>query len=129
MRDEDVRASCFAQLAILCAEHGDDVSYQAGLDRGFAFRGRRVPFLNRQKGIYRAAVQRGPAALSIQTSYRSPYGDTATDDGVLYAYRPGSIDQADNRALRAAFELRRTWRPARERLAERFERFTERAAA
>jgi putative restriction endonuclease len=105
VRDDDVRTSCFAQLAILCAEHGEDVPYAGGLDRGFTFRGRRVPFLSRQKGIYRAAVQQGPAALAIQTSYRSPYGDSATDDGVLYAYRAGPADQPDNRALRAAFEL------------------------
>ena len=79
--------------------------YAGGLDRGFVFRGRRVPYINYQKGIYRAAVQTGPAALSIQTSYKSPYGDTVTDEGVLYAYRAGSVDQPDNRALRAAFEL------------------------
>jgi putative restriction endonuclease len=105
VRDDDVRASCFAQLAIVCAEFGDDVPYDGALARGFTFRGRRVPFLNRQKGIYRAAIQEGPAALSIQTSYTSPYGDTATDEGVLYAYRAGSPDQPDNRALRAAYEL------------------------
>lgn len=105
MRDEDVRASCFAQLSILCAEFGEDVPYAGGLDRKFVFRGTRIPYLNRQKGIYRAAAQRGPAALSIQTSYKSPYGDTVTDDGVVYAYRAGSPDQSDNRALRAAFEL------------------------
>ncbi len=105
MRDEDVRTSCFAQLAILCAEHGDDVPYAGGLDRGFTFRGRRVPYLNRQKGIYRAAAQEGPAALSIQTSFGSPYGDAVTDEGVAYAYRAGSPDQPDNRALRAACEL------------------------
>jgi putative restriction endonuclease len=105
VRDEDVRASCFAQLAILCAEYGEDVPYAGGLDLGFVFRGRRVPYLNYQKGIYRAAAQEGPAALSIQTSYRSPYGDALTDDGVEYAYRSGSVDQPDNRALRAAYEL------------------------
>jgi len=105
VRDEDVRASCFAQLSILCAEFGEDVPYAGGLDRKFVFRGTRIPYLNRQKGIYRAAAQRGPAALSIQTSYKSPYGDTVTDDGVVYAYRAGSPDQSDNRALRAAFEL------------------------
>lgn len=105
MRDEDVRASCFAQLAILCAEFGEDVPYAGGLDRGFVFRGHRVPYLNYQKGIYRAAAQQGPAALSIQTSYRSPYGDALTDDGVRYAYRAGPVDQPDNRALRAAHEL------------------------
>lgn len=105
MRDEDVRASCFGQLAILCAEFGEDIPYRGGLDRKFVFRGRRVPYLSYQKGIYRAAVQSGPAALSINTSYRSPYEDEETDEGFLYAYRAGDIDQPDNRALRAAFEL------------------------
>src|SRR5438874_3171389 len=87
MRDEDVRASCFGQLAILWAQSGDDVPYRGGLDRGFAFRGRRVPYLSPQKGIFRAAVQRGPAALSIQTSAKSPYRDVETPDGFLYDYR------------------------------------------
>jgi putative restriction endonuclease len=105
VKDEDVRASCFGQLAILSAEFGEDVPYKSGLDRGFVFRGRRVPYLSYQKGIYRASVQRGPAALSINTSFRSPYGDEETDEGFLYAYRAGAIDQPDNRALRAAYEL------------------------
>src|SRR5207253_5893031 len=87
------------------ANFGEDVPYLNGLDRGFPFRGRRVPYLNRQKGIYRAAVQRGPAALAIQTSAKSPYDDEILADGFGYAYRAGSIDQPDNRALRAAHEL------------------------
>ena len=105
MRDEDIRSSCFNSLAVLCAQFGDDLPYKSGLDRGFAFRGKRIPFLNYQKGIYRAAAQRGPAALSIVTSYNSPYDDAQTDAGFLYAYRAGSVDQPDNRALRAACEL------------------------
>ncbi len=105
MRDDDVRASCFAALAVLCAEFGNDIPYVGGLDRGFAFRGRRVPFLNRQQGIFRAAVQRGPAALSIQTSVNGPYADRETPDGVLYDYRGLDPDHRDNRSLRAAFEL------------------------
>jgi putative restriction endonuclease len=105
VRDEDVRSSCFNALAVLCAQFGEDVPYRGGLDRGFAFRGRRVPFLNYQKGIYRAAAQTGPAALSINTSYDSPYDDEQTSDGFRYAYRAGSVDQPDNRALRAAFDL------------------------
>ena len=32
----------------------------AALARGFPFRGERVPFLNYQKGIYRAKVQERP---------------------------------------------------------------------
>lgn len=105
MQDDDVRASCFAALDVLRAQFGDDLPYKGGLDRGFAFRGSRVPFLNYQKGIYRAAVQRGAAALSINTSVKSPYGDAETDLGFLYAYRAGSNDQPDNRALRAAHDL------------------------
>jgi hypothetical protein len=90
-----------AHLSILVAEFGEDVPYSGGLARGFPFRGARVPFLNYQKGIYRAAVQTGPAALSIQTSSKSPYDDEVLPDGFLYAYRAGAIDQSDNRALRA----------------------------
>lgn len=91
VRDEDVRASCFGQLAILTAEFGEDVRYRGGLARGFAFRGERVPYLSPQKGIFRAAAQRGPAALSIQTSYKSPYDDSETPDGFAYAYRAGRL--------------------------------------
>jgi putative restriction endonuclease len=104
--DEDVRTSCFLALDVLRATFGDAIPYRSGLDAGFAFRGERVPFLNPQKGIHRARVQRGPAALAIVTSFRSPYADEETDLGLVYAYRAGDIDQADNRALRAAELLR-----------------------
>jgi putative restriction endonuclease len=105
VRDDDVRSSCFGSLDVLCAKFGDDIPYVAGLDAGFPFRGRRVPFLSYMKGIHRAAAQTGPAALSINTSSASPYDDEETPDGVLYAYRAGDVNQPDNRALRAAFEL------------------------
>jgi len=106
VRDDDVRAACIAHLSVLVAEFGEDVPYAGGLARGFPFRGSRVPFLNYQKGIYRARVQTGPAALAIQTSSsKSPYDDEILADGFLYAYRAGAIDQPDNRALRAAHEL------------------------
>jgi putative restriction endonuclease len=104
-RDDDVRASCFAALDVLCATFGEDVPYVDGLRRGFAFRGGRIPFLSPQKGIYRARAQRGPAALSINTSAKSPYDDEPVENGFRYAYRSGSIDQPDNRALREAHTL------------------------
>jgi putative restriction endonuclease len=100
--DELLRAACFAELRKLCKEFGKDVPYKGGLDRGFTHGGQRVPFLNYQKGIYRAACQRGPAALSINTSWESPYDDSSTPNGFSYAYRYGDVDQPDNRALRAA---------------------------
>jgi putative restriction endonuclease len=105
LRDEDVRTACMAHLSVLVAEFGEDIPYMGGLARGFPFRGERVPFLNRQKGIYRSRIQRGPAALSIQTSANTPYADEVLDDGFLYAYRAGEVDQPDNRALRAAHHL------------------------
>lgn len=90
---------------MLCAQFGEDVPYVGDLDRGFAFRGQRVPFLNRQQGIFRAAAQGCPAALSIQTSVNGPYDDRETPDGVLYAYRGTDPSHRDHRAMRAAFEL------------------------
>jgi putative restriction endonuclease len=105
MRDEILRSACFASLDVLCAQFGDDIPYAGGLDRGFPHGGRRVPFLSPQKGIFRAAAQTGPAALSINTSSKSPYGDAEVEDGYLYAYRAGPVDQPDNRALRHAFTL------------------------
>lgn len=106
MHDEALRIACFGRLAILSAEHGGEVPYRGALEHGFVFQGERVPFLSPQKGIFRARAQKGQAALSITTAFKGPYDDAETEDGVLYAYRAGSIDQADNRALREAFRLR-----------------------
>jgi putative restriction endonuclease len=105
-RDEGLRAACFLALDALRARLGDEVPYAGGLDAGFVYDGHRIPFLSTAKGIHRAARQRGRAALSVQTSSKNPYGDTETDAGFEYAYRSGSIDQADNIALREAHLLR-----------------------
>jgi putative restriction endonuclease len=105
-QDEALRVRCFLALDALRARYGNDLPFVGALSDGFVFSGKRVPFLNRQKGIYRSALQRGPAALSIQTSFKGgPYDDVETDEGLLYAYRAGPIDQADNRALREAHAL------------------------
>jgi len=106
MRDEDVRSSCFASLDVLCAQYGADVPY-AALAKGFPFRGETVPFLNRGFGIYRSRVQRGSAALSINSSFKPKrYRDEETAEGVLYRYQDGPIDNHFNRWLRDAFALR-----------------------
>ena len=106
MRDDDVRSACFAALDVLQAKWGADVPY-AGLREGFNFRGRKVPFLNRAYGIYRAAgVQRGPAALSVNSSYKQDrYLDEQTPDGVLYRYQGDDPDNHFNRWLRSAHLL------------------------
>lgn len=107
MRDDDVRSSCFAALDVLQAQHGPELPY-AALAAGFNFRGRRVPFLNRAYGIYRAAeIQRGPAALSINSAFaQKRYQDEGTLDGVLYRYQDGAIDNHFNSWLRNAHALR-----------------------
>jgi putative restriction endonuclease len=67
-----------------------------------------VSFGSFQKGIHRSSLQRGPAALTLTTSFKDPYADAVDPggSGFVYAYRAGSVDQADNRALRAAHALR-----------------------
>jgi hypothetical protein len=61
-----------------------------------------------------SAIRRGSTELpfsaarrrsSINTSYRSPYEDEETEEGFLYAYRAGDVNQPDNRALREAFSF------------------------
>ena len=105
-RDEFLRISCFAALDRLRSRFGDDVPLTGGLAEGFGFDGGRVPFLNHMKGIYRARRQHGPAALSVMTSSKSPYGaDEESESGFWYAYRAGESGEGDNRALRAAAEL------------------------
>jgi putative restriction endonuclease len=106
VRDDDVRSSCFAALDVLQATFGPELPYSA-LAAGFQFRGRAVPFLNRAYGIYRAKhAQRGPAALSISSAFaQKRYQDEGTEDGVLYRYQDGPIDNHFNSWLRNAHAL------------------------
>jgi hypothetical protein len=47
----------------------------------FVHDGRRVSFGSFQKAIHRALIQRGPAALTLTTSLKDPYGDVYDDGG------------------------------------------------
>jgi HNH endonuclease len=92
--DEDIRASCVGHLEILWAEFGDDIPYVGGLNCGFAFRGRRIPFLNYQKGIYRSSVQRGPAALSINTTIPTIAHSARRTDSKSLSFTSSARDRA-----------------------------------
>jgi putative restriction endonuclease len=106
VRDDDLRSACFSALDVLQAKFGVDIPYPA-LFEGFNFRGARVPFLNRGYGIYRAAIQRGHAALSVNSSpNQKRYKDEQTPDGVLYRYQGADPENYYNRRLRTAHELR-----------------------
>ncbi|MEA2465889.1 MAG: putative restriction endonuclease, partial [Thermoleophilaceae bacterium] len=85
----------------------DDMVPIERLREGFQFEGQRISFGSFQKGIHRSRAQQGPAALTLTTSLKDPYADVFDEAGAsfTYAYRAGTIDQADNRALRAAYEL------------------------
>lgn len=84
-----------------------DIVPLAPLREGFHHEGRRISFGSFMKGIHRAKEQAGPAALTLLTAVNGPYDDLDDVEGgtVHYRYRAGDIDQPDNRALRAAFEL------------------------
>jgi putative restriction endonuclease len=87
----------------------DDRVPLVALREGFVFRGQRISFGSFSKGIHRAKEMRGPAALTVMTAApvpgkQRPYDDIVAPEGpVIYHYREGSIDQPDNRALRAAY--------------------------
>jgi putative restriction endonuclease len=104
--DLPLRQAAVAHARTL-AQAYDDLVPLARLRQGFQFGGERASFGSFQKGIHRSRLQRGPAALTLTTSFNDPYADVADPDGggFAYAYRAGAIDQADNRALRSAFEM------------------------
>jgi putative restriction endonuclease len=104
--DLPLRQAAVARVRQL-AQIYDELVPLARLREGFVFNGVRVTFGSFQRGIHRGREQRGPAALTLTTSFKDPYADTFDEAGALftYAYRAGPIDQADNRALRAAYAL------------------------
>lgn len=107
--DLELRRATFAHVARLASAGGGLVS-SAQLNEGIRFRGERVPIWNQQKGIFRPAILREPgAALTIQTSFDSPYDDRLDpdDDRFVYRYRGIDPDHPDNVALRRAMQMRR----------------------
>lgn len=103
--DHGLRVAAVERARQLAALYTDLVPVEA-IRSGFFFDGKRVSFGSFQKGIHRSRLQRGPAALTLTTSFKDPYNDAWSGDGAFaYAYRAGAIDQADNRALVAAYEM------------------------
>jgi putative restriction endonuclease len=102
-RDDLLRAAAFNALDVLRTRFGDTLPLEKGLSEKFSFNGKRVPFLNHYRGVFKAGEQVGTAALSVLTSANSPYAaDEETEDGYWYAYAPGD---RDNGYLRTAYQL------------------------
>lgn len=106
--DRELRLALFSHVEHL--REGAGVVTAAQLGAGMVFRGQRVPIWNQQKGIFKPALL-GPhgAALTIQTSFNSPYDDGADPDSgrLTYRYRGTDPDHPDNRALRQAYRIAR----------------------
>ena len=102
--DDEIRARAMAQVRRLRDLHGGRIPRSA-LMEGIVVGGERVPIWNYQKGIFKpAALGRDGAALSVQTSAESPYGDVHDADAgqIEYKYRGTDPDHPDNVALRRA---------------------------
>lgn len=107
--DDEVRAAAMAQVRQLRDIHGGRIPRSA-LMAGVSLRGQRIPIWNYQKGIFKpAALGPGGAALSVQTSAESPYGDVhdAEAGQIVYKYRGSDPSHSDNVALRRAMEDQR----------------------
>jgi putative restriction endonuclease len=107
--DREFRLAVFAHVGRL-REAGGGVVTAAQLNEGLIFRGQRAPIWNQQKGIFKPALLgRDGAALTIQTSFESPYDDGAdpTSGRITYRYRGTDPDHLDNKALRQAYRLGR----------------------
>lgn len=101
--DTAVRTAAFDWLTSQVSIHGD-VLPRSLLQRGFVFRGERVPLVSPQ-GIFKPRILELP--LTITTVPDGPYPDAINNQGYLsYRYRGTKPDHRDNRGLRAAMETR-----------------------
>jgi putative restriction endonuclease len=109
--DHELRTAAHRRARELGQRFNDLVPVDV-LREGFIYDGQRISFGSFYKGIHRPKEMRGPAALTLTTAARVPGKRAAYEDeldienrAIVYHYRAGSIDQPDNRALRAAYEL------------------------
>ncbi|HVS11833.1 MAG TPA: HNH endonuclease [Planctomycetota bacterium] len=99
--ENELRAVAFAWLNEQMARHGDVLEGRL-LRRGFDFMGQSVP-LAVQQGIHKPKFVE--AALSLRTSFDSPYSDYFDgEETLVYRYRGKDPNSWDNRAARCAFE-------------------------
>lgn len=106
--DERFRSAAIAWLDARQARGEELVRYDELAS--FTFEGRRVPLMDRQRGIRKPALL--DAALSFRTTYtppgqQPPYEDSEGTDGLLrYKYRGNDPYHPENVALRRAYERR-----------------------
>lgn len=101
MPDPEIRRAAFDWLTTQVEIHGDVLPW-ALLQRGFEYRGERVPLVSIQ-GIFKPRVMELP--LSIRTAAEGgPYDDLFTAENLLrYRYRGTDPRHPDNAGLREAW--------------------------
>lgn len=102
--DLRLRMAVFAHVSELQRDGGGVVTSEQ-LNQGMQFEGERIPIWNQQRGIFRPKqLRESGVALTVQTSFQSPYDDRSdlSDDRFVYKYQGDDPDQWDNVALRMA---------------------------
>lgn len=104
--EQRVRAAAFAELRERVARFGPDLPWHV-IRAPFHVGGEEILFANRPRGIFKP--RQLSAALSIKTTEpRSGrarrYDDLASDEAFIYRYQGVDSQNADNLALRRAFE-------------------------
>lgn len=110
MTDPDwpIRHAALESLGRLVALHGSELNWDL-ITRGFDYRGERILFANRARGIFKPKEMKG-AALSIKTTVPKTgrvarYDDLVSNDAFHYRFQGEDPNSHDNRALRLAHEL------------------------
>jgi putative restriction endonuclease len=87
----------------LVAQHGPALPWVV-LKEGFEYRGQKLLFANRARGIFKPATMPGNAPLSVKTTVpksgrTARYEDLAADDGFIYRFQGEDPNATDNRRL------------------------------
>lgn len=108
--DLRLRIALFDHIRKLQRDGGGVVTSEQ-LNQGMQFEGERIPVWSQQRGIFRPKQlgETSGVALTVQTSFQSPYDDRSdlSQDRFVYKYQGEDPDQWDNVALRLAKETGR----------------------
>lgn len=105
--DLRLRLALFDHIGKLQRDSGGVVTSEQ-LNRRMEFEGESLPIWSQQRGIFRPRQlgRSSGIALTVQTSFESPYDDRSdlSDDRFVYKYQGDDPNQWDNVALRRAME-------------------------
>jgi putative restriction endonuclease len=104
--DNEVRAAAISRVQHLQERYGGRIPLSA-LSQGITLEGLRIPIWNYQKGIFKPGVLgRDGAALSLHTSFKSPYDDEHDIEAarIIYKYQGTDPLHHDNKAAVRAME-------------------------